>query len=97
MPVKAWKSTTLTAEEIGVTSVFLRDNRLNLFRAGHHYKVVNPTAHRPTYKWHVKRCDDLLKNAAKKAAKRETDQNKLMKRRKYRWVIAEDIEPYDLW
>jgi len=69
-----WLSTTKTAEKLGITPKFLRENRLKLFKAGRHYRLKNPHASRPTYVWHAERCEKLLNKATRDAANIEASQ-----------------------
>lgn len=55
-----WVSTSAAAEALGVSAKFLRQQRDRLFKRGHHYRIVNPAAWRPTYRWHLKRVEALM-------------------------------------
>jgi len=53
----AWVTTKALAEELGVTQKFIRESlKDEIFGPGLHYRNVNPTAWRPTYRWHLERC-----------------------------------------
>lgn len=97
MSVEKWTSTTLLAEEVGVKSQFLRENRLKLFRAGYHYRLKNPTAYRPTYTWHIDRCKAYFDKATKAAAKLESGQKVATHGRRVQLALIDDIEPYEMW
>ena len=54
---KAWVSTAVLAEELGCEQKFIRESlKDSLFKAGIHYRNLNPQAWRPTYRWHLKKC-----------------------------------------
>ncbi|MEL6260476.1 MAG: hypothetical protein AAFR12_05355 [Cyanobacteria bacterium J06626_6] len=96
MTVEPWLSTTKTANQIGVTAKFLRENRLSLFKPGRHYKLKNPNAHRPTYLWHAERCDQVLKKATKQAAVLESNQKTVAKGRGVQLPFLPEVEAYDI-
>lgn len=54
---RAWFKTSDAAAMLGVSSDFLLAQRGQLFVKGEHWKVLNPAARRPTYLWHVRRCE----------------------------------------
>lgn len=61
MPQKSnWVTTSVAARELGCTAKFLREQRDKLFKLGRHYRSLNPHAWRPTYRWHLKRCQQLM-------------------------------------
>lgn len=96
MPAKTWLGTTKAAKELDVTPKYLRENRLKLFKAGHHYRLINPTAARPTYKWHLERCEALLNKATRDAAKVESSQKAAIKGRGTQLPLVEGIDPYEI-
>lgn len=54
---RVWVDTVTLAEELGVRPKFIRDRLKDLvFKQGIHYRNINPTAWRPTYRWNLKRC-----------------------------------------
>ena len=54
---KAWVSTAVLADELGCEQKFIRESlKDSLFKAGVHYRNLNPQAWRPTYRWHLKKC-----------------------------------------
>ncbi len=55
-----WVSTRKLANELGVSISFLWKNRESLFTQGVHWRLINPHAWRPTYRWHVGRCQQLM-------------------------------------
>ncbi|NEP15358.1 MAG: DNA-binding protein [Leptolyngbya sp. SIO4C1] len=55
-----WVGTPQLAKALGVSQKFLRNNREKFFIAGTHYRNINPTAWRPTYRWHRQRCEARL-------------------------------------
>lgn len=55
-----WLSTKAAARKLGIDSQQLRKKLKPLFTQGVHYYVVNPTAWRPTYRWHYQRCLEKL-------------------------------------
>jgi hypothetical protein len=56
-----WVSTRRLAEELGCTPKHIRESlKDEVFKMGTHYRNVNPTAWRPTYRWHLKRCCECL-------------------------------------
>lgn len=55
-----WVSTTQAATELGCSNKFLLSQRDRLFKSGTHYRVLNPEAWRPTYRWHLKRLQELM-------------------------------------
>lgn len=62
MPKKRspWVSTTQAAAELGCSITFLYRQRGELFKPKTHYKTLNPRAWRPTYRWHLPRCQKLM-------------------------------------
>jgi len=53
----AWVTTRALADELGVTQKFIRESlKDEIFAPGTHYRNVNPTAWRPTYRWHLQKC-----------------------------------------
>ena len=57
---RVWLSTTEAAAELGCSAKYLRENRDNVFKRGTHYRVLNPNAWRPTYRWHIKKIQKLM-------------------------------------
>lgn len=57
---RVWLTTTQAAEELGGTPKYLRENRDTIFKRGTHYRVLNPNAWRPTYRWHLKKIQKLM-------------------------------------
>ncbi len=58
---KDWIDTDQAAVELGITRRQLLElRRQGHFKAGQHYRKKNPTAHRPTYIWHVEKCSKIL-------------------------------------
>lgn len=55
-----WVTTSKAAEALGVSAKFLRAQRDQLFKKGTHYRVVNPAAWRPEYRWHLKQLESLM-------------------------------------
>ena len=55
-----WVTTSKAAEALGVSAKFLRTQRDQLFKKGTHYRVVNPAAWRPEYRWHLKKLESLM-------------------------------------
>jgi hypothetical protein len=55
-----WVSTATAARELGCSTDFLYRHRGELFQLRQHYKVLNPTAWRPTYRWHLPNCQQLM-------------------------------------
>lgn len=55
-----WVSTSKAATELGVSASFLRQQRDRLYKKGKHYRVLNPTAWRPTYQWNVAKIRELM-------------------------------------
>lgn len=96
MPSDDRLSTTKAAQKLGVTAKYLREKRLELFRPGYHYWLVNPTAARPTYKWHFERCNALLTKATKDAASLESSQQPAAAGRGVQLPFLDDVEPYDI-
>lgn len=61
MPKKSsWVSTSKAASGLGCSVDFLLRNRGELFKRGQHWKVLNPSAWRPTYRWHLANCQKLM-------------------------------------
>lgn len=52
-----WVSTAVAAYELGVSAKFLLRNRTELFKKSVHWRCKNPNAWRPTYSWHLQRCE----------------------------------------
>lgn len=96
MQSSKWLSTTKAAEELNVTSKYLREKRLELFTAAYHYRLINPTAARPTYKWHLKRCEALLNKATRDAAKLESSQQPAAAARGVQLPFLDDVEPCEI-
>lgn len=59
-PARAWLTTSQAAAELGCSPKYLRENRDTLFKRGTHYRVLNPSAWRPTYRWHLKKIQKLM-------------------------------------
>ncbi|MBW4485060.1 MAG: hypothetical protein KME14_21190 [Tildeniella torsiva UHER 1998/13D] len=57
---RVWLSTTEAAAELGCGPKYLRENRDKIFKKGTHYRVLNPEAWRPTYRWHIKKIQKLM-------------------------------------
>ncbi|NET39611.1 MAG: DNA-binding protein [Cyanothece sp. SIO1E1] len=57
-----WVSTSKAAAELGCSTDFLLDNREKLFQRGKHWRNLNPQAWRPTYRWHLKHCEQLMQH-----------------------------------
>jgi predicted ArsR family transcriptional regulator len=55
-----WVSTSQAAAELGVSTKFLLNQRERLFKKGIHWRCINPEAWRPTYRWHLKRLQQLM-------------------------------------
>ncbi|MEM9087427.1 MAG: hypothetical protein AAGC93_01670 [Cyanobacteria bacterium P01_F01_bin.53] len=96
MPQNRWIPTTLLAKELGVNPRYLQRNRLKLFKAGHHYRVVNPTSYRPTYRWHPGRCAALLEKETKQAAKIETSQQPKASGKGTQLPFIDGVESYEI-
>ncbi|MGB3492791.1 MAG: hypothetical protein WBA57_08685 [Elainellaceae cyanobacterium] len=60
---QAWVPTTIAAESLGVGREFLLAHRFDLFEQGKHWRLINPHAVRPTYRWHLKRLENLMETA----------------------------------
>ena len=91
-----WLSTRLTAKKIGVSYEFLLDNRLTRFKAGYHYRSINPAAARPTFKWNPERCAKVLDDATKKSAKIELSQQPTAKGRGVQLPFLDEVKPYEI-
>jgi hypothetical protein len=63
----AWVSTKSAANALGCTAQHLRRLREdNFFKQGEHWRDISRQgAARPTYRWHVKHCSELLEKARK--------------------------------
>lgn len=57
---RVWVSTSEAAEALGCSAKYLRENRDDVFKRGEHYRVLNPKAWRPTYRWHLKKIQKLM-------------------------------------
>ena len=57
---RVWLPTTEAAAELGCSPKYLRENRDTIFKKGTHYRVLNPNAWRPTYRWHLKKIQKLM-------------------------------------
>jgi predicted ArsR family transcriptional regulator len=55
-----WVPTSEAAEALGVSAKFLRARRDQLFKKGVHYRVINPEAWRPEYRWHLPKLERLM-------------------------------------
>ncbi len=60
---QSWISTTAAAELLGVGRTFLLNHRFDLFKKNYHWRSINPHAVRPSYRWHLKRCEQLMEVA----------------------------------
>jgi hypothetical protein len=58
----AWFSTSKTAEALGVTVDYLLALRtVEEIKPGVHFRTISrPNAARPTYRWHLKKMEDLM-------------------------------------
>ncbi|MDB9527931.1 hypothetical protein PN498_18200 [Oscillatoria sp. CS-180] len=63
-----WVSTKQLAEELGCSQKFIRETlKDELFKKNQHYRNINPSAWRPTYRWHLKKClDSFQENEVEK-------------------------------
>lgn len=59
---KVWVSTSAAAQELGCSTDFLLKKRVELFQKGFHWRRLNPHAARPTYRWHLKRCEKIMES-----------------------------------
>lgn len=57
---KQWLTTSQAAQALGCSPKFLIRNKDDLFKKGKHYRVLDPRAWRPTYRWHVGRIAALM-------------------------------------
>ena len=55
-----WVSTQALAQELSVSTDFLLKNKNKLFEAGTHWKILNPLAGRPTYRWNKPKVMETL-------------------------------------
>lgn len=55
-----WMTTAAAAAALGVTSKHLRESLRKELKEGQHYRNVSPGAARPSYRWHLKRIENLL-------------------------------------
>jgi len=60
MTNRDWVSTSIAAESLGTTREFLLKNRYVLFQNGIHWRSINPIAARPTYRWNLKKIEELM-------------------------------------
>lgn len=52
---REWFPTSQAAIKLGCTPKYLLSKKNDLFIRGKHYRVLDPRAWRPTYRWHVER------------------------------------------
>lgn len=57
---RVWLTTSQAAAELGCSPKYLRENRDTIFKRGTHYRVLNPNAWRPSYRWHLKKIQKLM-------------------------------------
>lgn len=57
---REWFTTSEAAIKLGCTPKYLLSKKDDLFIRGTHYRVLDPRAWRPTYRWHVGRIAALL-------------------------------------
>ena len=93
---KRWLSTPKAAEELDRRTNYLLDNRLKLFKEGYHYRLLNPTAARPSYEWHIERCNEFFSQSTKRAAKIEKSQVAATKSRGVQLPLVEGVKPYEI-
>lgn len=62
-----WVTTGVATQQLGISAKTLWKLREELFREGHHYRnMARPMAARPTYRWHLKRIEQLLEQPQEK-------------------------------
>lgn len=57
-----WVTTKEAAEALNVSQKFLRNQRDRLFKKRQHYRLLNPRAWRPTYRWHLPNIQKLMES-----------------------------------
>lgn len=61
---RVWITTKALSVELGCTQEHIRKNlKDSVFKRDHHYRNISPTAWRPSYRWHLPRCQAGLKMA----------------------------------
>ena len=59
-----WITTKELASALGCTQAHIRRNlKDSVLKEGHHYRNISPHAWRPSYRWHLPRCQAGLKMA----------------------------------
>lgn len=59
-PKPEWVSTTEAAQSLGCSAKYLRSQVGKLFKVGTHYRKLNPSAWRPTYRWNLMELEELM-------------------------------------
>ena len=59
-----WVTTAIAAKHLGIHHKTLTRKIGTLFEQGVHYRVIDPTAYRPTYRWHLYRLEKLMERKA---------------------------------
>lgn len=77
-----WVDTSTLAQELGCSGKHIRQNlKDEIFQSGRDYRNINPTAWRPTYRWHLPRC---LKKFGAPPTDRADDLGGIVKEASYR-------------
>ena len=91
-----WISTTTLAEQLGVSSKFIRENRTKFFQPATHYRMKNPTAYRPTYTWHPTKCKAIFDEATKEAVAMDSSQSATKAGRGVQLPFIPEAKPYEI-
>ena len=60
-----WVTTATLANELGCGQKYVREQlKDDVFRPNQEYRNINPTAWRPTYRWHLERCIQRLQEVS---------------------------------
>ena len=62
----------------------------------YHYRLINPTAARPSYEWHITRCEAYFANATRKDPKIETSQAAAASGRGTQLPLVKGVKPYNV-
>lgn len=62
-----WVTTAVACQQLGIAVKHLWKLRDELLKEGKHYRnIASPTAARPTYRWHLKKIEELLNKPVEK-------------------------------
>lgn len=55
-----WVTAGELVEKLGISPSHLKTLRKSVFKPKKHYRNISPGAARPTYRYHLKKCEEVL-------------------------------------